>query len=203
MNDSLYEDYMRSVLGYQPMNNYPNTYDMNYDNFEMSDSYAIPTMASMQTSQPMSAMSNIQMQELENCYPDIYRIVYPMVQRACEQNTRPISRELVETMTNEIYSAVEDNELAQTRGKEESKTQGEKSTNTRSEDRQPIRNQGLNDLIRILLLRELLGRPGFPGFRPPRPRPPRPPMRPRGDMNGYNNREYFASLDDGYDLYEY
>ena len=44
-----------------------------------------------------------------------------------------------------------------------------------------VRNTGLNDLIRILLLRELLGRPGFPGFpggRPPRPRPPRPPMRP-------------------------
>ena len=48
MNDSLYEDYMRSVLGYQPMNNYQNTYDMNYDNFEMSDSYTIPTMSSMQ-----------------------------------------------------------------------------------------------------------------------------------------------------------
>ena len=95
MNDSLYEDYMRSVLGYQPMNNYQNTYDMNYDNFEMSDYYAIPTMASMQINQSMSAMSNMQMQELENCYPDIYRIVYPMVQRACEQNTRPISRELV------------------------------------------------------------------------------------------------------------
>ena len=42
------------------------------------------------------------------------------------------------------------------------------------------RNTGLNDLIRILLIRELLGRPGFPGQggRPPRPRPPRPPMRP-------------------------
>ncbi|MDO5011852.1 MAG: hypothetical protein Q4E31_13575, partial [Intestinibacter bartlettii] len=176
MNDSLYEDYMRSVLGYQGINNYPNTYNMNYDNYERYDSYTMPTMAPMASNQPMSAMSNIQMQELENCYPDIYRIVYPMVQKACEQNTRPITRELIDIMTNEIYSVIEDNELTQTRGKEENKIKDEKTTNTRSDDRQPIRNQGLNDLIRILLLRELLLRPGFPGFRPPRP--PRPPMRP-------------------------
>ena len=49
MNDSIYEEYMRSVLGYQPMNH--NTYDMNYDNWEMLD---------------MTAMNTIQMQELEN-----------------------------------------------------------------------------------------------------------------------------------------
>ena len=81
------------------------------------------------------------------------------------------------------------------------------------------RNTGLNDLIRILLLRELIGRPGFPGFRPPRPppppppRPPRPPMRPpmgpgprpprpRGDMSEYN-RQYFDRFDDSCDLFEY
>ena len=34
MNDTLYEEYMRSVLGYQPMNNYQNTYYNNYDNYE-------------------------------------------------------------------------------------------------------------------------------------------------------------------------
>ena len=32
VNDSLYEDYMRSVLGYQPMNNYQDTY--NYNSYE-------------------------------------------------------------------------------------------------------------------------------------------------------------------------
>ena len=34
MNDTLYEEYMRSVLGYQPMNNYQNTYYNNYDNLD-------------------------------------------------------------------------------------------------------------------------------------------------------------------------
>ena len=148
MNDSIYEEYMRSVLGYQPMN----TYDMNYDNWGMSN---------------MTAMNAMQMQELEDCYPEIYRIVYPMVQKACNQNTRPLTRSLVDSMTDEIYFAIEDKEMVENRNKEE-----------KSEDRQIRRNTNLNDLIRILILRELLGRPGFPGGRPPRPGTPRPPMRP-------------------------
>lgn len=198
MNDSVYEEYMRSVLGYQPVD-YNNTYDMGYDRFEMPD---------------MTAMNNMQMQELENCYPDIYRIVYPMVQKACSQNTRPITRELVDSMTDEVYFAVEDREMLENRNNKEEQT--DQST----EDRQIVRNQGLNDLIRILILRELLGRPGFPGFpggRPPCPRPPRPPMRPpmrpgfpggpgmpqgprpRPGMGSFN-RDTFGEYDD---LYEY
>lgn len=195
MNDSVYEEYMRSVLGYQPVD-YNNTYDMGYDRFEMPD---------------MTAMNNMQMQELENCYPDIYRIVYPMVQKACSQNTRPITRKLIDSMTDEVYFAVEDKEMLENRDKKDEKEI--KST----EDRQIIRNQGLNDLIRILILRELLGRPGFPGGRPPRPRPPRPPMRPpmrpgfpggpgmppgprpRPGMGPFN-RDTFGEYDD---LYEY
>ena len=169
MNDSIYEEYMRSVLGYQPMN----TYDMNYNNMEMN---------------------TIQIQELENCYPEIYRIIYPMVQKACNQNTRPITRELIDNMTDEIYFAIEDKELIENRNKDES-----------LENRQIRRNTNLNDLIRILILRELLGRPGFPGGRPPRPRPPRPPMRPPIGPQprlgiGPFNRYSFGQYDD---LYEY
>ena len=37
MNDTLYEEYMRSVLGYQPMNNYQNTYYNNYANLMLND----------------------------------------------------------------------------------------------------------------------------------------------------------------------
>ena len=158
MNNSIYEEYMRSVLGYQPMNN---TYDMNYENWDMS------------------SMNSQQMQELEDCYPEIYRIVYPMVQSACMRNTRPITRELIDSMTDEIYYALEDKEMLENRNKEEKTV---KSTETVENRQVFVRNTRLNDLIRILLLRELLGRPGFPGpgGRPPRPpmRPSRPPMRP-------------------------
>ena len=180
MNDSIYEEYMRSVLGYQPMN----AYNMNYDNWEMSN---------------MNAMNTIQMQELEKCYPDIYRIVYPMIQRACSKNTRPITRELIDSMTDEIYFTLEDKEMIENRNKEE-----------KTEDRQIRRNTNLNDLIRILILRELLGRPVFPGGRPPFPRPPRPPMRPpmgpprpqpRPGMGmGPFNRNTFGQYEE---LYEY
>ena len=180
MNDSIYEQYMRNVLGYQAMNN--NTYDMYYDNWDMSN---------------MATMNNIQMPELENCYPEIYTIVYPMVQRACSQNTRPITRELIDNMTDEIYYSIEDKEMLENRNKEE-----------KGEDRQIRRNTNLNDLIRILILRELLGRPGFPGGRPPRPRPPRPPMRPpmglpprpqpRPGMGNFN-RYSFGQYDDLYE----
>ena len=195
MNDSLYGEYMRSVLGYEPMN-YRNTYD-NDDNWEMFN---------------MTAMNNMPNEELEECYPEIYRIVYPMVQNACMRNTRPVTRELVDNMTDEIYFAVEDNEIVDVRSKEESSEKTSKQSESRSEDRQRIvRNRTLNDLIRILLLRELLGRPGFPnrpGFpgRPPRPRPPRPPMRPpmgppprpRPGMGQFNRQSYCCD-----DIFEY
>ena len=125
MNDSLYEDYMRSVLGYQLMNDYTDTYNYNnYDNYSSYD--VIPTMAHMQnqgtqmmnnmmpmqnqnmqsmSTRPMTAMNNIQIQELEKCYPEIYQIVYPMVQKACAENRGEITRELVDRLTDEIYSA--------------------------------------------------------------------------------------------------
>ena len=194
MNDSMYEDYMRSVLGYQPMN-FNETYDRD---FSMSN-----------TTYDMTAMSNIQRQELENCYPDIYRMVFTMIQKTCMQNTRPITRELIDSMAEEIYFSIEDNDLLENRSKDATKT-----TEKKTEDRQRIiRNQSLNDLIRILIIRELLGRPGFPGGRSPQfpPRPPRPPMRPpmgppprpqpRPGMGPFNRYSY-DGFSDGYDLYE-
>ena len=199
MNDSIYEEYMRSVLGYQPMNNY-NTYDMNYDDWEMSNMYTMPRV------------NNVQIQELEDCYPEIFRIVYKMVQKACSQNTRPFTRELVDSMTDEVYFAIEDRDMVENRDKDEKMAKSTEKT----ENRQTIiRNTRLNDLIRILILRELLGRPGIPGFpggRPPRPpmRPPRPPMRPpmgppprpqpRPGGMGPFNRSMYGQFDD---LYEY
>ena len=212
MNDSLYEEYMRSVLGYQPMNNYQNTYYNSYDNYE-----PIQTPMSM----PTTAMSNIQIRELDKCYPEIYNIIYPMIQKACSENRGGVTRELVDKMTEEIYLAVEDRELEQNRNTEKVDNKKSKPLGT-NEDRtceSCKRNTGLQDLIKILLLRELIDRPGFPGFRPPRPppppppRPPRPPMRPpmgpgpkpprpRGDMNVYN-RQYFDAFDNERDLFEY
>ena len=198
MNNSIYDEYMRNVLGYQPMDNNTYNYDMYYDNFEMAN------MSNM------SAMSNMQREELEGCYPEIYRIVYPMVQKTCNQTTRPITRELIDSMTDEIYFSIEDREMTENRNN--SKDEKSVKATESKEDRQiTFRNSTLRDIIRILLLREFIGRPGVPGGRPPRPPmrppmgPPRPPMgppprpQPRPGMGGFN-RMQFGQYDDLYEL---
>lgn len=148
MYNESYEEYIRSILGY------PNYNSMDYSDFN-----------------------------LESCYPEIYKVVYPMVNKACSNNTKPITPELVEDLTNEIYSAIEiDNEInlninltnkVQNNNRNQKissnsiKAETEMTEENRGEDRQ-IRNKGLQDLIRILLIRELLkGRDGFPRYRPP------------------------------------
>ncbi len=154
-----YEDYMRAVLGYA--NNEPNyTYDSYYPRVE----------------QP-------QYNEVENLYPDIYRIINPVIDDVCDKNrNKPITDELLKTMTEEVYNNVEKNPQLQVnvQVKTELKNGDVRNPNAKvSETRQ--RNFLLNDLIRILIIKNLLGnrppmRPPYPGPRPPYPGPgPRPP----------------------------
>lgn len=202
MNEQSYEEYIRSILGY------PNTSNNMCNNCYENNFYEMPYNTNSQS--PDTTM-------LENCYPEIYKIVYPMITKRCATNSMPLTREVIENMTDEIYSAVEsnteiginitlNNEVKTTQNRttnqlnsKKENTAGEISRDNienRGEDRQ-IRNNNLRDLIKILLIRELLGRPGFPGHRPPmpppRPRPPfpggnrpgpgpRPPIMPRGPM---------------------
>lgn len=184
MHNESYEEYIRSILGYP-----------NYGaNNGMTNTYQ---------PMPVTERNSMQTQELEACYPEIYKVVYPMVNKACSTNTKPITSELIDELTNEIYVAVENdteinininltNDVSSTGNRNSSsrvKTEVSKQVpQNRGDDRQ-FRNRGLQDLIRILLIRELLGRPGgFPGNRPPMRPPfpggpggsgPRPPMRPR------------------------
>ena len=174
MYNESYEEYIRSILGY------PN---YNSSNSSCCENDYNPNMVS-----PRNNETN---RQLEACYPEIYKIVYPMVDKACSSNTKPITSELIDELTEEIYAAVENyteininfnltNEIQSTGNRNASsshvKTENAKEVpQNRGEDRQ-FRNRGLQDLIRILLIRELLGRPGrFPGNRPPFP-PNRPPM---------------------------
>lgn len=194
MYNESYDEYIRSILGYPRQNMtfgdtmYDDGCDMQFNN-EMQD------------------------RELEDCYPEIYRIVYPMVESRCRNVTQPITRELVDSMTNEIYLAIEGNEEVQininlgntVRATEENRNLANMSKkDITAENRDMSRQQGLeenrqrrpfnrnlNDLIRILIIRELLRRrrrrPGRPPMRPPFPgRPPRPPMRPRYIDNRYD-----------------
>lgn len=197
MYNETYEEYIRSILGYP---NYGTTYQQQpmATNYERNDPNA----------------------EIENCYPEIYKVVYPMICKACSNNNRPITPDLIDELTNEIYLSIEnDNEInvtinltnevggnvenrtTATSGRTTNKssvTPKEEVRENRSEDRQ-FRNRGLQDLIRILLIRELLGRPGRPGNRPPFP-PPRPPMRPPFPGHGPGGRPPMRPRD--IDLYE-
>ena len=219
-----YEDYMRQVLGY-PIND-PNIYETyDYRNEQITqDTYS-------------------------EYYPDIYHLVFPMVCKVCETNTQPITRELVEKMTDEVYMAIEDtsttvnirvntskteenrisnsnasrNNSEEMRGSKNKAERTSKSINntenreikainapvTENRENSPITetrhsNSTLRDLIKILILNQILGNrprpprpprppfPGGPGMPPPRPPFPggRPPMGPGGRPPIIQPREY-------------
>lgn len=175
----MYEEYMQNFLNY-PMNGYQNTYDQRQDSYPYSyssqnmfgynytpNSYSVQNRSSMQSS------------ELENYYPEIYRIVYPMVRKVCTQNNRGFSKEAIDSMVDEVYDNLETNEITALNITLNNDVRGENPSENRDgkeENRQMMirRNNTLNDLIRILILRELIRRPGCIGPNCNRPRPPRP-----------------------------
>ena len=183
MNNQSYEEYIRSIIGY-PMNN---TYACN--SCENNFSY--------------SNMENTNDEEMIRlCYPKIYRLINPMVQKICAENISPINETVITQMTNQIYLAVEGNNEINLNINLENNVRGESNdAQVKNENREMVeenrqmrpRNMLLQDLIRILIINELLRRPN----RPNRPRPPfpfpggRPPMRPRSmdyyEPNFYNN----------------
>ena len=176
--DESYQDYIRSILGYPNINNNNNMHT--YSNDYEDDYYS-------------NKQDN--RSELEDLYPEIYKIVYPMITKRCSEIKEPLTKELLDDITDEIHSAVEvnneinvninlNNQTKTTRN--EIKRNEISSESKQVSNKEPIRdsrggekrqsfNRDLRDLIKILLIRELTGRPGF---RPRPPRPPRPPMRP-------------------------
>ena len=204
MYDNQYEEYIRSVLGY------PTTANMNQNHINQNQMY--------QAEYPNPSQINMR-NDLEDFYPEIYKIIYPMVQKACDGNMGANSREEIEQMTDEIYSAIEDNnqinvninlgntisttnmnrmqnrnEISKEEIQKKSLEKQEvENRNTEGESRISPRNNNLRDLIKILLIRELLRR-RHNHFPPRPPHNPRPPMRPT-----IMNRNYQPL----YDIYEY
>jgi len=210
MYNNQYEEYMRNSLGYNmPMMNM-NQMNMNQMNMNQMDmnQMNMNNMTEMYESENNFSCNQV----VDDMYPEIYKIIYPMVCKACMAVDENISEDLVSRMVNEIYVNVENMECMQeTRGSSisvspqvskssksdslssSSRTGSSLSSSSSSsnisgsrqqETRQ--RNPLLRDLIRILVLRELLGNPGRPRppFRPPfgpgpGPRPPFPGAQPR------------------------
>lgn len=102
-----YEDYMRQVLGY-PIND-PNIYETyDYRNDYQNRQTYEDTYFSRNQSISNQNITNMSEDEVRSCYPEIYHLVYPMVCKVCDANTEPITRQLVEKMTDEVYNAIED-----------------------------------------------------------------------------------------------
>lgn len=171
-----YEDYMRQVLGY-PIND-PNiyeTYDYRNENTYLSN----------------QVQNNLTEAEIKALYPDSYNVIYPLVCRACETNNEPISKSVVDKMTDDVYKLVERNETVvnikiETQNRESNQVSARqeakreltpKRTPIKTENRETRQSNNplLRDLIKILILQRLLGG-GV--IAPPRPIPPRPPFPP-------------------------
>lgn len=159
MDSRNYEDYMRSILG---NNSNMNSSSMNCPNMNCPNS----CMNNQSSCQNMAGFSD----NLEKMYPDTYQIVFPMVVSTCSTIAMPISEEMLDKMTDDIY------DRACTDGRISSdinmmmRTDSEEDSNYRqlpNSNRIPMRrNRFFRDFIRVLLIRELLRRrQGFP-FRP-------------------------------------
>ena len=212
MYNETYDDYIRSILGY-PTRNQFEQYNLEQQEYQGYQEYRNPTF---NTNINISG-NNV---ELENSYPEIYKIVYPMISKKCNNMRESnITKDDIENMTDEIYYALENqnetrvninlsNDVSSAKTSNATNTINRKPEVKISEtiDEKRQINAGLRDLIQILLIRELLNR-RRPPFRPPMPNPPgpgpRPPMRPPfrpGPGRPPFNRD-FGSFNDLYEQF--
>lgn len=214
MYNNIYEEYIRNIIGY-PNNTNNNCYSCNMNMEE--NSYT---------------NSQVPKSQIEQCYPEIYKIIYPMVKKACNDNFNLNTEEEIDKITNEIYYAIEDNNqinininlenAVRTKTPENASNRNQKEVvnskenlseqsmnNTRNTETRRITNNNLRDLIKILIIRELLNRPNIKPPRPPRPphhRPPFPGF--PGGPGGGGPRPRIMPRDleysqDYYDIYEF
>lgn len=146
-----YDEYMRNVLGFSNMN-----------------CQTCPNMYMNSQSQFQNMNMNQSFDNFERLYPDTYRVVYPMVVAMCSTVNMPITEDMLDKMTDDIYDRAEmddrisvDINITVENRKDGDSRQG--TDESRQQRRPRRRNRFLRDLIRILLLRELSGRrPRFP-----------------------------------------
>lgn len=175
MYNQTYDDYMRSVLGYSNLDGYRmNAMNMNNMGMNTMSSMGNMGMNNMGTMNTMNTQ-DMSYEDIEQLYPEVYRVVYPMVCSSCDRiqfPNAPVTDEMVTHMTDDIYDRVEADgriniEVNVTTEVRDSSSSSDSSVETRQ--RRRPRNRFLRDLIRILLLRELFRRRRFPGRFPMRP----------------------------------
>ncbi len=166
------DGYMQDLYFYNqiPTNTYMNTFPN-----------GMSTNQNIQMMPNNIPINNPGMQNLNSLYPSIYRIVNPVVSRVVSNSNQPINENLLNNMTDTIYNIVEgqvdlggDDQVQRNSASIETSAQtstgANQSVNTRNTESrsQPINNQTnfrntrneslLRDLIKILIIKELLSR---------------------------------------------
>ena len=156
-----YEDYIRSILGYPTVTTSNTQYgNHNYHTYNYEYVSNKPTYN----------------QNVLKLYPEIYKILNPMICKICESNTKPITEELLNQMTEEIYLNIESDsdinitdDRVNNKKENDSKTNNSKNNNMNSSNKtnqetkklesrntKVPKNPILRDLIKILILNQLL-----------------------------------------------
>lgn len=186
------DGYMQDLYFYNQMPN--NTYMNSFGNNMMGN----PNMQMMNNAMPNNIQPNNQMmqnptmfsnnipvQNLNNLYPSIYRILNPVVSRVVSNNNQPISEDLLNNMTDTVFNIVEGqvdlgNDQIQRNTQNENQSSSNTTSNTSTnnstssrttETRQQSNTQTsfrnnrneslLRDLIKILIIKDLLSRNQF------------------------------------------
>lgn len=219
-----YEDYMKNVLGPRYTANYTNTgMDYQYNNYiptytmpinmpstnYMQEYNSIPVVnnntVGVQTAD-LDVSNNIKQTEdeakIKKMYPEIYTLLTPMIEKTIAENkSKEITEELVETMTKQIYDAIEDDVSVRQVSSTQLASNDNKNRNSQSKpvinNTQIARRPGnptLKDLIKILIINSIINnsRPNRPGGQRPPERPgTRPPVRPPMPRMSYPVVNYF------------
>ena len=106
--------------------------------------------------------------EIENYYPEIYNVIYPMIKKICTNCSCHITEDILNEMTDEIYNNLETDNILNLNisvetSKNETRLSSNSSNNTRINNSENNNNNNNNrnynsirDLIKILLIRELI-----------------------------------------------
>lgn len=170
-----YENYMKSILGY------PNYQDS-------SSSTYFPYRG-------VAADIDEYESRYENMYPEIYKILRPMITKACNMRSdKEFTEDIIDEIVEDIYKNIESDidvvnvNITTTNANEYSKSNNQSRSGnvkasmensiekTNEEKRSCCGNPMLKDLIKILLLNQVINnnKPLRP-IKPNRPRPPFPP----------------------------
>ena len=94
----MFEEYMQELLGYRKIPNVYGRMNENYNSLMCCDNQNMELLNSSSLNMNMNNSlmeNNLVATNIEECYPEIYKLIYPMVRKICTQNTEPLTEDLL------------------------------------------------------------------------------------------------------------